>query len=265
LLLADSKKINAQGNLLLFPRRIVFDGSQRIQTLNLANIGKDSSIFVISLIQIRMKEDGSFENITEPDSGQYFATKYLRVFPRSVTLAPKESQTIKIQLTQTGNLQPGEYRSHLYFRALPPSVPAGEKEAIADSSSLTIKLVPVFGISIPAIIQIGENTSRTSISNISIDLANVEKPKLSIYLNRSGNMSVYGDLRVDYVTAEGKKIQVGLVNGIAVYTPLSRRKIKIDLVPSPEVDFHKGNLHVQYLLPSSTKANVLSEQNFPLL
>src|SRR5665647_386403 len=104
-----SSKANAQGNLLIFPKRIVFDGSKRLAVLNLSNIGKDSATYVISIIQIRMKEDGSFETITQPDSAQFFADKNLRIFPRTVTLAPQEAQTVKVQVIKTNELSPGEY------------------------------------------------------------------------------------------------------------------------------------------------------------
>ena len=62
----------AQGDLLLYPKRLVFDGSKRIQELNFANTGKDTARYILSIVQIRMKEDGSFENITEPVCGKKF-------------------------------------------------------------------------------------------------------------------------------------------------------------------------------------------------
>ena len=68
--------------------------------LNLANIGRDTATYAISLVQIRMTEEGGFETITEPDEGQLFASPYLRFFPRSVTLGPNEAQTVKIQLSR---------------------------------------------------------------------------------------------------------------------------------------------------------------------
>jgi P pilus assembly chaperone PapD len=68
----------AQGDLLITPRRVVFEGSKRSMDLNLANTGQDTAVYAISLIQIRMKEDGGFETITEPDPGQRFADRYLR-------------------------------------------------------------------------------------------------------------------------------------------------------------------------------------------
>ncbi len=264
LLLCMPATIKAQGNLLILPKRIVFDGSKRTQDLNLANTGKDSATYVISMIQIKMKEDGTFENITAPDTGQYFANKNLRFFPRSVTLGPKESQTIKVQVIQTSNLAAGEYRSHIYFRAVPRVTAAGEKAAAADSASLSVQLVPVFGISIPAIIRIGKNTSHANISDVSIDLSNSQHPQLNMYLNRTGNMSVYGDLYIDYISVKGKKTRVGAVNGVAVYTPLARRKVTIRLELPQGFDYHSGKLYVQYVSPGAAKAIILSEKELPL-
>ena len=68
----------------------------------------------------------------QPDSGQQFADKYLRFFPRRVTLAPNESQMVKLQMVKTNELQPGEYRSHLYFRAVPKEQPLGESDPKKD-------------------------------------------------------------------------------------------------------------------------------------
>jgi P pilus assembly chaperone PapD len=110
---------SAQGNLLITPMRVVFEGQKKIQELNLANTGNDTARYMISLIEIRMNSNGTFERISEPDSGQLFASKFLRFFPRSVILAPGEAQLIKVQLTKTGQLRDGEYRSHIYFRAVP--------------------------------------------------------------------------------------------------------------------------------------------------
>ena len=102
----DSK---AQGNLLITPRRVVFEGSKRSVDLNLANTGIDTATYAISLIQIRMTTEGGFETITEPDPDQLFADKYIRFFPRSVTLGPNEGQIVKVQVSRFNELSPGEY------------------------------------------------------------------------------------------------------------------------------------------------------------
>ena len=63
LLTFSSDPALAQGDLLITPRRLVFDGSRRSADINLANTGKDTATYAISLIQIRMLDDGGFETI----------------------------------------------------------------------------------------------------------------------------------------------------------------------------------------------------------
>ena len=154
-----STDLSGQGDLLITPRRVVFDGSTRSIDLNLANTGDDSATYAISLIQIRMTEEGQFETITEPDPGQKFADRFIRYFPRSVSLAPGESQVIKVQVTRRSELEEGEYRSHFYFRAVPDTKPLGEQDAIQVTDEISVQLVPVFGITIPVIIRMGASTT----------------------------------------------------------------------------------------------------------
>ena len=167
--LSFSVSLLAQGDLIIFPKRVVFEGTQRFHELNLANSGRDTARYIISFVQIRMKEDGGFENITKPDSGQNFADGFLRIFPRTVTLAPGEAQLLKIQLTKTDLLTPGEYRSHLYFRSSQERKPLslGEKDSVKDTTAISVRLVPIYGMTIPVIIRVGDNTTQVSISDLS--------------------------------------------------------------------------------------------------
>lgn len=250
-------KATAQGNLLVTPKRVVFEGLKRSEELNLANVGSDTATYMISFIQIRMKADGSVETITEPDTAQIFADKYLRVFPRRVTLAPNEAQTVKVQLTKTNELTPGEYRSHLYFRAVPNEKPLGEKEAFKDSS-ISVRLVPIFGISLPVIIRQGESTAKLSFSNASLHTESDSSPLLKITFNRSGNMSLYGDVTVNYISLNGKVTKVGNVKGLAVYTPNTVRNFNLLLDKKSGIDYHTGKLQIVYS-DDSPKASKLAE------
>jgi P pilus assembly chaperone PapD len=90
----------AQGSLLLTPKRVVFEGTKSSESINLANLGKDTAQYVISLVEYKMKEDGGFEEITQKEAGQFSAVPYIRYFPRTVTLAPNEAQVIRIQLNK---------------------------------------------------------------------------------------------------------------------------------------------------------------------
>jgi hypothetical protein len=258
LLVISSSFTMAQGNLLITPRRVVFDGQKKSQELNLANTGKDTAKYIVSFVQIRMKEDGGFETITEPDPGQNFADKYLRFFPRMVTLGPNEAQVIKIQLTKTGELQPGEYRSHIYFRAVPDEKPLGE-EAPKDSTTISVKLTPIFGITIPAIIRVGPSTTHVTLSDLSMDIRHDSLPKINFTINRSGNMSVYGDITAEYIAPDGKIITAGSIKGIAVYTPNLLRRVWMDLDKNRGIDYHTGKLRITLTTPTEEKAVKLAE------
>lgn len=245
--------LSAQGNLLITPRRVVFEGSKRSIDLNLANTGQDTSTYMISMVQLRMKDEGGFETITEPDPGQRFAVSHIRFFPRSVTLGPNEAQVIKIQLVKTNELTAGEYRSHFYFRAVPRQKPLGEEDKVKDTTTISVRLTPIFGITIPVIIRVGETTANITLTELAFQTVNDTIPRFSMVLNRSGNISVYGDIAVDYISLQGKVTRIGVANGVAVYTPNTMRRFQFNLNKVPGVDFRSGTLRVIYSAPSDVK------------
>jgi hypothetical protein len=241
--------LRAQGDLLITPRRVVFEGNKRSMDLNLANTGKDTATYAISMVQVRMTEEGAFETITQPDPGQHFADKNIRFFPRSVTLGPGEAQVVKIQLYRQNELAPGEYRSHFYFRAVENRKPLTAEEP-KDTTSISIVLKPIFGITIPAIIRVGEPSFKLSISDLAFKMVNDTVPNLSMVFNRTGEASVYGDLAIYHISSQGKETKVGTVNGIAVYTPNAVRKLRFNLTRVPGVDYTSGTLKAVFSGPS---------------
>ena len=249
----------AQGDLLITPRRVVFEGNKRVEELNLSNTGRDTATYNVSFVQYRMTEDGSFQEITEPDPGQNFADKNLRFFPRSVTLAPGEAQTVRMQLINRERLAPGEYRSHVYFRAVPKEGALGMADENSDTAALSIRLMPIFGITIPIIIRNGENNTKVSISELSVNHVDDTTKVLSMTFNRTGNMSAYGDIRVTYISPDGTNIPIGAVNGIAVYTPNATRKFNYLLDKNLTVNLSSGSIKVEYFSQSDRNPDKLAE------
>lgn len=255
----------AQGNLLITPKRVVLEGNKRSVDLNLANIGNDTATYAISFIQIRMTEDGGFETITEPDEGQRFASQYLRYFPRSVTLGPQEAQTVRLQLIRSTSLEPGEYRSHLYFRALPREKPLGEtEEIVSDQSSIAVKLTPIFGITIPVIIRVGTPSVSVTITDPEVRFENDGVPRLKIRINRTGDYSVYGDITVEHASPAGTINRIGVANGVAVYTPNTVRKFEIPLSNTDGLDLTSGSLLITYSAPTDVKPQKYAEAELSL-
>lgn len=244
---------------MVFPKRIVFDSPRGTGELNIANIGADTARYNISFVQYRMNEDGSFTEITTPDEGQNFADKFLRYYPRSIILAPKESQVVKVQLTKTDQLKAGEYRSHIYFRAIPNFKPLGEEDKSKDSTTVSVRLIPVFGITIPVIIRIGEVTTKTTLTDLNFSMVNDTIPTFKLAFNRTGNMSRYGDLTVIHISPQGKRTEVGKANGLSIYTPNAIRRFQLNLRKDQKVDFRTGKLYATYDAPSDTKKEQYAE------
>ena len=259
----SSTTIMAQGNLVITPRRIVFQGQENTQEFNLANIGKDTARYVISFIELRMTKSGQFEKITQPDSGQNFASNYLRFYPHSVILAPNESQSIKLQIYKPGLLLPGEYRSHIYIRGEVNEGELGQSE-VKDSSHFSVHIVPVFGLSIPVIIHRGKSTAKVVISDISMEMTNDSIPVLNMIFYRSGNMSVYGNLSINFISAKGTNTEVATINGIAVYTPTTSRQLKMKLAKKPGIDYHTGKLSIVYKMTPEDKSLKIAEADLVL-
>jgi len=211
-----------------------------------------------------MLEDGGFETITEPDPGQLFADRFIRFFPRSVTLGPNEAQVIKVQLTRPNELASGEYRSHFYFRAVPKARPLGEEVVPTDSTAISVRLTPIFGITIPVIVRRGESNAKVTLSELSLSMQNDTLPGISMVFNRTGNMSVFGDITVDHISTQGKITRVGIVNGVAVYTPNPKRRFQFVLNRVPGVDHKTGTLRVIYNASSDVNPVRLAEAELAL-
>lgn len=245
-------QITAQGELMVYPKRITFDGIEnRVQVVNLGNTSKDTVTYKLSYKEIKMDKYGKFSTIEQPEDNQFFASPYLRYYPRIITLAPSEWQRVKIQLIKTNELKEGEYRSHLYFQPIArlkvlqnqiftKGVLSAKK---AENSSVSINAL--IGISIANIITLGPSSAAVTLSNLALLPSNV----LSLDINRSGNHSVYGELNVNHISPEGIRTNVAEIKGYAVYTPGSLRKTKINLKTDATVDYTKGMLQVIYSTP----------------
>jgi hypothetical protein len=247
----------AQGDLMITPIRVVFDGNKQKEELNIVNIGTDTAIYSISFVHFNMNEDGSFTAVEKSDSGNWFASPFLRVFPRKVILAPGEPQVVRLQCIHANEMHTGEYRSHLYFRAEKNNKPLGSENSLKDSTILGVQLIPVFGLSIPVIIRSGIVNVNASLSNLALVTKQNKLQYLNLTINRSGNMSVYGNIIIDYIPDQGNQCEVGKVNGVGVYTNINKRNISILLTPPPGLSLTHGKLQIIYRSYEENKKSVI--------
>jgi P pilus assembly chaperone PapD len=254
---------SAQGDLLVTPVRVIFDGNKQKEEISLVNIGNDTTTYSVSFLQYTMTEDGKFELVENPSDGQMAADPYLRVFPRKVTLAPKESQVVRLQLRRKPDMQAGEYRSHLYFRAEKESAPLS-LEAKKDSKLMAVQITPVFGISIPVIIRSGNVNVTSSLSDMKLENQQDTITNLKLVINRTGNISIYGDLVAEYIPVNGKPVEIGLARGVAVYTSISKRNFSLRLQKLKGVNLESGKIKVKFTSPKDSPYELYAEKDFVL-
>ena len=253
-------QVNAQGDLLVSPVRIVFEGNKQKEEINLVNTGRDTATYSVSFLQYNMTEDGNFVLVEKPEEGQMFADPFLRVFPRQVILAPREAQVVRLQFRRKPDMAAGEYRSHLYFRAEKETNPLGMEVADKDPELMTVQITPIFGISIPVIIRNGDVKVSVTLSDLKIEVPQDTVTKLGLVINRSGNISVYGDLIVEFIPAKGKPVEIGLVRGVAVYTSINKRNFSITLNNIKGIDLNTGKLRVRFTSPKDSPYVLYTEK-----
>lgn len=235
------------GDLMVSPKRVVFEGNKLREEIRLINRGSDTAVYAISLINYRMTPEGDFERITEPDSGQYFAKDYVRFFPRRVQLPPNEAQVIRMQVRRSSDMGGREYRSHLYFRAESQEDERARKTQEEDEpEGISIQLRPIYGVTIPVIVRMGDLEVNTTIDDISLDKEASGGPTLDFALYRNGERSVYGDINVLYKTEGENSVKVGGVTGVAVYTPNRLRRFSMSLSERENVNYDTGNLIIEF-------------------
>ena len=219
------------GDLLVAPTRIILDGGKGAEIV-LNNIGDEPATYRVSTEFRRMNPDGSLADVTTPTERDKAAEDMIIFAPRRVTLAPNEPQSIRIVARPPQGLPDGEYRVHLLFRAIPPATPVA-KPGDAAPKGLSFKLIPVYGVTIPIIVRLGNLDVQAGITNVHLDKKD-GKPVVALDLTRTGARSTFGEVRV---LKPGVKDPIADQNAVAVYTEINDRKVEV-----PVDESYKGAL-----------------------
>lgn len=262
-------KAQGAGDLVVSPTRIMFEGRTRSAKVTLANRGSATATYRISLIDMNMDGNGQLNQLAEDETSATSAKNIIRYAPRQIDIPPGGTQVVRLSLRKPAGLADGEYRSHMFFRAVPPE---GTGRSVTDDNplkkgELRIQLVPIYGVTIPVIVRNGQLSAATTMDNLSLIAATEDAPqKLEIELSRTGNQSAFGDLVATYRPAGGgENIVVGRISRIAVYTPNDKRKVVMTLrVPDGVTLQSGGSLHVTYQATEQDGGQMLAEADMKL-
>ena len=243
------------GDLLVAPTRIVLDGRKGAEII-LNNIGDEPATYRVSVDFRRMQPDGSLADVAEPSAADKAAEDMIVYAPRRVTLAPHEPQAIRIAARPGQNVADGEYRVHLLFRAIPPATPLVTPAPAPDEGAkgLRFQLTPVYGVTIPVIVRLGNLQASAGIANVRLDKGK-DGASVALDLTRSGARSTYGELRV---LKAGAKQPIAVQKGVAVYTEIGSRHVTLPVRADYKGELG-GPVTVQYVETGDDGARVLAE------
>lgn len=241
--------VQAAGDLLVAPTRIVFEGRTRFQVITVSNRGTESAVFRISLVEMSMDENGEMKRVEKPGKDSKLASRLIRYAPRQITIPPGGAQIVRLSLRKPNNLAEGEYRSHIYFRAIPPE---GTGRTVStgtalEKGALSFRLTPVFGVTIPVLVRHGKLAAKGGVSDLTYTSSNGDAPpKLVFTLERNGERSLFGDLVTTYQPQGGSTVIVGEINRLAVYAPYNKRRVTMILRVPDGVELGTGKLNLVY-------------------
>ena len=240
--LACSTPVLAQADLLIAPTRVIISGSGSTQVI-LNNIGAAPATYRISLELRRMGAEGELVDVAEADAtpAERAALAMIRYAPRRITLAPDQPQSVRISARPGPELADGEYRVHMKFAGVPAPTTPEEAAKLQTGTGLSIKLTPIYGITIPVIVRKGQLTAEPAIANPRV-VTSKEGSFLDLDMTRSGTRSVYGEIVVRPKAGGDPLFQV---RGIAVYPELAKRNLHWPLSADQAAKL-KGPVRVEY-------------------
>jgi len=220
--------------LLIHPTLVMFEGNERSATITLTNRGDQTGTFEMSWIEYTMTAEGG---LTKMDGiAQWSVQPYVRYSPRRVTLAPAESQVIKIALRRRKDAALGEYYSHFRVLTLNSEDPTDSDTKAAvelpeNATSVTIKTRTA--IAIPIIWRNSQETSGATIESADFDR---QTGKLTVDVRRHGDLSVRGFLYVFDVAPDGTRRSLAGPVPLVIYPNLEGKTIDMTFDDGVNVD-----------------------------
>ncbi|MEP2102800.1 MAG: molecular chaperone [Parasphingorhabdus sp.] len=257
-LFLSSSPAQAAGDLLVAPTRIVLDGQRGTEVI-LNNIGSETATYRISLELRRMTAEGKLKEVSTEDANaiEQAAKEMIRYAPRRVTLPPNQPQAIRLGIRPPKDLEDGEYRAHLLFRAIPKAQSVTEQTN--SSGGFTIALTPIYGVTIPVIIRQGNLQATAGIANARVETSG-NGQAFAFDLSRTGDRSTYGEIRV---LKQGESEPLFVARGIAIYPEVTSRKVTLP-VPAEIAAKLKGPISVEYYEPDNAGGGLIAKSQMVL-
>lgn len=215
LLLGLASPLAAQG-VIVAPHAVYLDHRTRSGSITLYNPSAEPTEVSIEFLYGYPVTDsvGDF-TLEEPDSvtaDMPSAHRWIEAFPRRITLAPLQRQTVRLLARPPANLADGEYWARVVIVAKGGSVPVSG----ADTANINIGLNLEIRTRIPLTYRKGVLQSGIALSDLSSQRTSTDSLAIRAKLVRQGTAAYVGTARGTLVDAGGKTVG-SFMEPVAVY------------------------------------------------
>ncbi len=211
--------------LFIYPTLIMFENNQRSAEITLTNRGDQTGTFETSWTDMMMTPGGGL--VKYDGQAPWSLQSYVRYSPRRVTLAPLESQVIKVALRRGQDIPEGEYYSHFRVLTLNSEDPSGaEADADEPATASAVSIEARAAIAIPVIWRNSQTTPSASIESVRIDR---DANELTVDVRRHGPVSVRGFLHVFETALDGTRNFLAEPVHLVIYPSIVTRLTTITL------------------------------------
>jgi hypothetical protein len=216
-----ASSLDAQG-VMVAPHAVYIDHRVRSGSVLLYNPGTEPVEVTISTLFGYPTTDSTgaivLRTVDAPDSTLPSALAWIQAFPRRLTVAPLERQTVRLLARPPAGLADGEYWVRLMIAAKAGQIPiAGVSDTTAIQVGLTLEVRTVIGIAYRK----GPVTTRVALSNVRAQLLGDTLVTWS-RLVRSGNAAFVGTVRGTVVDSTGAT-RASFASPLGVYFTMEPR------------------------------------------
>ena len=245
----------AQAPLFISPQRVELFDQRRSEVLTATNRTENTASYELGLEDYSMSEQGTTMRV---ERLEHSARRMVRFSPRSFTLQPGKTQTIRVVSRRPNQLDAGTYRTHVVFREVPnPS--AADDKTNPTTGNMSFGIGFQFNIAIPIVVTAGK-----AVSSVMVEGAEILPGSIVVQLTRDGNADAVFRLHMHLERPSGEKEEIITDNVIRIYRERDWVKRSVVVVwPGGEVAT-SGNLIITLTPAERNETDVLDEHIVPL-